>query len=44
MGTYVFQRDDLTGHGKYLTVWQKGTDGEWKFVQDGGSGNPPPGP
>jgi ketosteroid isomerase-like protein len=44
MGTYVFQRDGLTGHGKYLSVWQKGTDGEWKFVQDGGSGNPPPGP
>jgi len=44
MGTYVFQQDSLTGHGKYLTVWQKGTDGEWKFVQDAGSGNPPPGP
>jgi ketosteroid isomerase-like protein len=44
MGTYVFQREGLTGHGKYLSVWQKGTDGEWKFVQDAGSGNPPPGP
>lgn len=44
MGTYLIQLDGLTGQGKYLSVWQKGRNGTWKFVQDAGSGNPPPGP
>ena len=44
MGTYVIQGDLGTGYGKYLSVWQKGRNGRWKFVQDAGSGNPPPGP
>jgi ketosteroid isomerase-like protein len=44
MGTYVFQGADRTGYGKYLSVWQRSEGGEWKFVQDAGSGNPPPGP
>jgi ketosteroid isomerase-like protein len=29
-------------HGKYLSVWRKRPNGEWRFVQDAGSGNPPP--
>jgi ketosteroid isomerase-like protein len=28
--------------GKYLTIWQKSSNGEWKFVQDAGSSTPPP--
>ena len=44
MGTYVIQGTLGTGHGKYLSVWQKDDTGEWKFVQDAGSGNPPPAP
>ena len=31
-----------TRFGKYLTIWQKSPNGEWKFVQDGGSSAPPP--
>ena len=47
VGDYVFT---LPGdpprafHGKYLTVWQRDSAGAWRFVVDGGSGNPPPGP
>ena len=41
MGTYLFEGAGRTGHGKYLSVWQKDESGEWKFVQDAGSGNPP---
>jgi ketosteroid isomerase-like protein len=44
MGTWLFQAPGGTGNGKYLTIWQKTPSGEWKFVQDGGSGNPPPAP
>jgi len=28
--------------GKYLTVWLKRSNGDWKFVQDAGSSSPPP--
>lgn len=28
--------------GKYLTIWQKSPNGEWKFMQDGGSSAPAP--
>jgi ketosteroid isomerase-like protein len=44
MGTYVIQGELGTGYGKYLSVWQRDEAGEWKFVQDAGSGNPPPAP
>lgn len=44
VGTFVNQVEGQAFHGKYLSVWQKGETGRWKFVQDGGSGNPPPGP
>ncbi len=44
MGTYLSQSEDRTGHGKYLSVWQKTENGKWKFVQDAGSGNPAPVP
>ncbi len=44
MGTYVSSLGEQTGYGKYLSVWRKGRQGRWKFVQDAGSGNPPPTP
>ena len=45
VGDYVFT---LSGppsrvfYGKYLTVWEQAGSGTWRFVADGGSGNPPP--
>ena len=44
VGNFASQVDGQAFHGKYMTVWQKEKTGAWKFVQDGGSGNPPPGP
>lgn len=45
VGTFVSEADGRPPfHGEYVTVWQKERTGAWKFVQDGGSGNPPPGP
>jgi ketosteroid isomerase-like protein len=32
------------GHTKYVTVWKKQRNGEWKYVLDGGNGSPPPSP
>jgi len=29
-------------YGKYLTVWERTPSGGWRFVADGGSGNPQP--
>ncbi|MEW6210842.1 MAG: DUF4440 domain-containing protein, partial [Acidobacteriota bacterium] len=29
-------------YGHYLTIWQKQSDGSWKFILDGGSPAPPP--
>ena len=31
-----------TRYGKYLTIWRKSPNGDWKFVQDAGSSAPPP--
>jgi ketosteroid isomerase-like protein len=42
MGEYTVTGEAGTGVGKYLSVWRKQADGEWKFVQDAGSGNPLP--
>lgn len=44
VGAFVNQGDGPAFHGKYISVWQRQKTGAWKFVQDGGSGNPPPGP
>jgi ketosteroid isomerase-like protein len=41
MGEYTVSGPNGTGVGKYLSVWRKQANGEWKFVQDAGSGNPP---
>ena len=30
-------------HGKYITVWQKDEQGQWKSLTDMGAINPPPG-
>lgn len=32
----------VQGFGKYLTVWRKRPNGDWKFVVDGGSSRPSP--
>ena len=42
LGSYiatVFQSegDPLVRHGHYVTVWKKQSDGNWKFVFDGGN-------
>ncbi|MDB4887492.1 MAG: hypothetical protein JWN79_2930, partial [Gemmatimonadetes bacterium] len=44
-GNAVFtgRRDDggrLVGYSKYLTVWKKQRDGQWRYVVDGGSARP----
>lgn len=28
---------DKPGHGRYVTVWQRQSDGGWRFVWDGGT-------
>jgi ketosteroid isomerase-like protein len=43
-GSFVNQGEGPAFHGKYISIWQRERTGAWKFVQDGGSGNPPPGP
>lgn len=32
----------VTNHVKYLTVWRRQPDGEWRWVADQGNGNPGP--
>ena len=46
-GRYVFTSvddngDETKSHGKYVSIWKKQTDGNWKFVADIGNGNPAP--
>jgi ketosteroid isomerase-like protein len=47
VGEYVFTGRGTTGtvvqrFGKYLTIWKKQPDGEWRFVVDGGNTSPTP--
>ena len=47
VGEYVFTGRGTTGtvvqrFGKYLTIWKKQADGEWRFVVDGGNTSPTP--
>lgn len=46
-GRYVFTppanaEDASPGHGKYVSIWRKEDNGEWKFVADIGNSNPDP--
>ncbi|MGC2768796.1 MAG: nuclear transport factor 2 family protein [Candidatus Acidiferrum sp.] len=46
-GRYVASVHDSNGklvvqHGKYLDVWQRQSDGVWRWIADIGNGNPPP--
>jgi ketosteroid isomerase-like protein len=46
-GRYVASVHDSNGklvvqHGKYLDVWQRQSDGAWRWIADIGNGNPPP--
>ena len=48
-GTYEFRRSGPDGKpqvglGKYVTIWKKQADGEWRFVMDIGNHSPPPTP
>lgn len=31
-------------YGKYLTLWTRQPDGNWRFIADGGAASPPPAP
>jgi ketosteroid isomerase-like protein len=47
VGDYVFTGRGTTGtvvqrFGKYLTIWKKQADGDWRFVVDGGNTSPTP--
>lgn len=46
-GTYTVrftdpERGDITGYGKYLTVWKRQADGNWRWTVDMGNPSPPP--
>ena len=46
-GYATFEREDETGapvlsYGKYVTIWRRQTDGEWKWIADLGNSAPPP--
>ena len=46
-GTYTFSFMDDAGveqkrYGKYLNIWQRQPDGEWRVVVDMGNSSPPP--
>jgi hypothetical protein len=45
VGDYVFTLSATPPrvfYGKYLTVWEQTDSATWRFVVDGGSGNPAP--
>jgi ketosteroid isomerase-like protein len=47
VGEYVFTGRGINGSvvqrfGKYLTIWKKQPDGDWRFVVDGGNPSPTP--
>ena len=47
VGEYVFTGRGVNGSvvqrfGKYLTIWQRQPNGEWRFVIDGGNASPTP--
>ncbi|WP_133162307.1 YybH family protein [Hyphococcus luteus] len=45
-GRFVYTAEGDAGpveqHGKYVSVWRKTADGDWKFVADIGNTNPAP--
>jgi len=48
-GSYEVTAKDKDGatvvrHGKYVTIWRKQANGEWKAVLDGGNPDEPPAP
>jgi ketosteroid isomerase-like protein len=47
IGESVFTGRGINGtvvqrFGKYLTIWRKQPDGDWRFVVDGGNASPTP--
>lgn len=46
-GRYVYEATDfegniVTSHGKYVSIWRKQQDGQWKIIFDMGNTNIPP--
>ena len=46
-GRYTYESTSYLGekilsHGKYVSIWHKQYDGQWKIVFDMGNSNPPP--
>ncbi|MDQ6830471.1 MAG: nuclear transport factor 2 family protein [Gemmatimonadota bacterium] len=42
VGVATFQNGGQSSTSKYLTVWQRQQNGDWRFVIDGGNGTTPP--
>ena len=40
MKTKTEKGKDTTMYGDYITVWQKQSDGSWKYIMDGGTATP----
>jgi len=46
-GRYVYtgvnaEGEEIVAHGKYVSIWRKEKNGDWKFVVDVGNSNPAP--
>lgn len=42
IGNWKYVTKDSTYFGNYYTIWKKQSDGQWKFVVDGGNNTPSP--
>ncbi len=40
--TLVSSGGIITAYSKYLTLWARTADGDWRFIADGGAGSPAP--
>lgn len=41
-GNWEYKTKDTTFYGNYVSVWKRKTNGEWKYVLDGGVSTPKP--
>ncbi|MHB8579352.1 MAG: YybH family protein [Ignavibacteriaceae bacterium] len=47
IGDWIYSSIDKTGHqikqyGNYITIWKKQSNGQWKYIADGGNSTPKP--
>lgn len=42
VGTFTYTAGDMTGTGKYIVLWQKGDDGNWRLRRDIWNEDAPP--